>query len=177
MDYGFLGFLAVAGVVAAVWALGRQSQVLGLDLFMLMVTDIVNRGELTAVQKRHDTETVYRKHAGKTVSLVGMLEDVFPNRAVVTTPSSRSFPRLGFDILRIRDERLRSLSKGKAVTLRGRLPRWSGTPEIESLPEQLRDARVFGDGRWYPVKNVFVARAAGGQKAPAAVAENQKGKT
>jgi len=165
MDYGFVALMLVAGFVAAAWALGRQTQVLGIDAFVLIIMDIVNSSELTAVQKRHASEAVYRKHAGRTVSLVGAIEDVFPNRAVVMSTASRTFPRVGFDILRIRDEQLRALSKGKSVTLRARLPKATGVPAVESLPEALWDAKVFCGGRWYPVKNVFVARAPGAGKA------------
>jgi hypothetical protein len=114
--------------------------------------------QLTAAQKLHLAEIAYRGFSDNIVSLVGGVQDVFPNNAIVMKTSSRDLPLVGIELGRVSAEDLRAFDKGKAVTLRVRLPGWERYSSVVGLPAGFRDARLFYGGRWFGVKSTYRVR-------------------
>jgi hypothetical protein len=158
MDYGLIGLAFVAVVIAIAAYFARPSKVLPLDELLARLAHIQNDAELTAAQKLHLAEIAYRGFSSYVVSVVGGVQDVFPNASIVMKTSSRELPLVGIELARVSPEELRAFDKGKAVTLRVRLPGWEKYSSVVGLPVGFRDARLFYAGRWYGVKSTYRVR-------------------
>ena len=158
MDYGLIGLLVVAGIIAGAVYFARPAKVLSLDELLGRLAHIQNDSQLTAAQKLHLAEIAYRGFSSYVVSLIGGVHDVFPNAAIVMKTSSKDLPLVGIELSRISAEELRAFNKGKAVTLRVRLPGWERYSSVVGLPAGFRDAKLFYGGRWYGVKSTYRVR-------------------
>ena len=178
MDAGLIGLLLIAAVIGAAAYFARPTKVLPLDELLGRLAHIQADSQLTAAQKLHLAEIAYRGFSGYVVSLVGGVQDVFPNNAIVMKTSSRDLPLVGIELGRITAEDLRAFDKGKAVTLRVRLPGWERYSSVVGLPAGFRDARLFYAGRWYGVKSTYRVRDPSEPRTgehPAATATNRTG--
>lgn len=153
-----MGLVFVAVVLAIAAYFVRPRKVLPLDELVGRLASIQADAQLTAAQKLHLAEIAYRGFSGFVVSLVGGVHDVFPNAAVVMKTSSKDLPLVGVELSRISPEELRAFTKGKAVTLRVRLPAWDRYTSVVGLPAGFRDAKLFYGGRWYGVKSTYRVR-------------------
>ena len=158
MDYGLLGLLFVAVVIAVAAYFARPSKVLPLDELLARLAHIQADAQLTAAQKLHLAEIAYRGFSSYVVSVVGGVQDVFPNASIVMKTSSKELPLVGIELSRVSTGELRAFDKGKAVTLRVRLPGWEKYSSVVGLPAGFRDARLFYGGRWYGVKSTYRVR-------------------
>lgn len=158
MDLGILGLVVVAAVVIGAAIYARPGKVLPLDELLTRLSSIHADPNLTAAQKHHLTEIAYHGFESSTVSIIGGVHDVFPNNAIVIKTSTRELPLIGVELGRVSPEDLRAFNKGKAVTLRVRLPRWAEFSDIVGLPARFADARLFYGGRWYAVKGTYRVR-------------------
>ena len=158
MDAGLLGLLVVAGVIAAAIYFARPSKVLPLEELLTRLATIQADPQLTAAQKLHLAELAYRGFESFTVSVVGGVQDVHAPGAVVMKTSSKELPLIGVELARVAPAELRAFDKGKAVTLRVRLPAWSRYSDIVGLPAGFRDARLFYAGKWFGVKSTYRVR-------------------
>ena len=158
MDAGLIGLFVVAAMIGGAAYLVRPAKVLPLDELLERLASIQADSQLTAAQKLHLAEIAYRGFASYTVSLVGGVHDVFPNNAVVMKTSSRDLPMVGVELSRVSADELRAFEKGKAVTLRVRLPGWERYSGVVGLPAGFRDAKLFYGGRWYGVKSTYRVR-------------------
>ena len=155
MDLGIVGLLVVAAIVAGAVLFGRPKPALPLDQLLARLSDISANPTLTAVQKRHQAEVAYRAYESKTVSVIGVVDDVFPNGSVTMRTSSRELPAVGVELSRVSPDQLRSFMKGKAITLRARLPGWNKFTDIAELAPGLHGAKAFCGGKWYGVKATY----------------------
>ena len=158
MDFGIIGLLVVAAAVAGAAFFARPRKVLPLEELLMRLHSIQNDAQLTAAQKLHLAEIAYGGFATSVVSVIGGVEDVFPAASIVMKTSSRALPLIGIELNRVSPEELRAFDKGKAVTLRVRLPSWSRYSDVVGLPAGFRDARLFYSGRWYGVKSTYRVR-------------------
>lgn len=158
MDYGLIGLVVVAAVIAGAAYFVRPTKVLPLGELLARLASIQSDPQLTSAQKLHLAEITYRGFSGNTVSLVGSVHDVFPAGAIVMKTSSRELPLVGVELGRIAPEDLRAFDKGKSVTLRVRLPAWERYASIVGLPAGFREAKLFYAGRWYGVKSTYRVR-------------------
>ena len=158
MDAGLIGLLVIAAVVGVVVYFARPTKVLPLDELLARLASINADAQLTAAQKLHLSEIAYRGFSNYVVSLVGGVHDVYPNSAIVMRTSSRDLPLVGVELSRVSPEQLRAFDKGKAVTLRVRLPGWERYSSVVGLPAGFRDAKLFYAGRWYGVKSTYRVR-------------------
>ncbi|MGH8482760.1 MAG: hypothetical protein ACRES8_09890 [Nevskiaceae bacterium] len=158
MDAGVIGLLMVLAVIGVALYFARPRKVLPLDELLARLASIHNDPQLTSTQKLHLAEIAYRGFSGYAVSLVGGVQDVFPNNAVVMKTSSHELPLVGVELARVTPEELRAFNKGKAVTLRVRLPGWERYVSVVALPAGFRDAKLFYGGRWYGVKSTYRVR-------------------
>jgi hypothetical protein len=158
MDYGLIGLLFVAVVIAVAAFFARPSKVLPLDELLVRIAGIQDDPKLTAAQKLHLAEIAYRGFQPYWVSLVGGVHDVFPSSSIVMKTSSHDLPLVGIELARVTPEELRAFDKGKAVTLRVRLPGWEKYASVVGLPAAFREARLFYSGRWYNVKSTYRVR-------------------
>ena len=158
MDAGLVGLLVVAGIIAGAIFFARPTKVLPLEELLARLASIQGDAHLTAAQKLHLAELAYRGFESFTVSVVGGVQDVHPPAAVVVKTSSKELPLIGVELSRVSPAELRAFDKGKAVTLRARLPAWSRYTDIVGLPVGFRDARLFYRGKWYGVKSTYRVR-------------------
>jgi hypothetical protein len=158
MDAGLIGLIAVAVVIAGAVYFARPAKVLPLEELLGRLTHIHNDPQLTAAQKLHLAELAYRGFEGSTVSVVGGIHDVHANNAVIMKTASKELPLIGIELARISPDQLRTFDKGKALTLRVRLPPWARYSDIVGLPVGFREAKVFYAGRWYGVKSTYRVR-------------------
>jgi hypothetical protein len=158
MDAGLLGLIAAAGVVAGTVYFARPAKVLPLEELLARLTSIQGDPQLTGAQKLHLAELAYRGFESSTVSVVGGVHDVQGAAAVVMKTSSKELPLIGVELSRVSPEQLRVFEKGKAVTLRVRLPAWARYSDVVGLPVGFRDAKLFYAGRWYGVKSTYRVR-------------------
>jgi len=158
MDSVALGLLAIAAIVAAVVYAARPREVLPLNELLSRLTSISADPKLTAVQKHHQAEVAYRSYGSHVVSVIGGVQDVFPNASIVIKTMSRELPLVGVELSRVSPEELRSFMKGKPVTLRVKLPGWKDFSDVVGLPAAFRDAKLFCAGRWYGVKSTYRVR-------------------
>jgi hypothetical protein len=159
MDSVLIGLVAIVAIVAAVVYASRPKASLPLDELLSRLAMIAADPKLTAVQKRHEAEMVYRAYQSRQVSLVGSVHDVFPNGSIVMQTTARDLPLVGVDLSRATSEQLRALEKGRSVTLRVRLPLWKAYSDVADLPAGFHGAKVFCGGRWYGVKGTYRVRA------------------
>ena len=158
MDAGLIGLLLIAAVIGGAAFLMRPSKVLPLDELLARLASIQADAQLTAAQKLHLAEIAYRGFSNYTVSLVGGVHDVFPAASIVMKTSARDLPLVGVELSRVSPEELRAFDKGKAVTLRVRLPGWERYSSVVGLPAGFRDAKLFYGGKWYGVKSTYRVR-------------------
>jgi len=158
MDWGILGLVVVAAVVIGAAIYARPGKVLPLDELLGRMASIHADPGLTAAQKHHLAEIAYHGFETSTVSVIGGVHDVFANNAVVIKTSARELPLIGVELARVSPDELRAFNKGKAVTLRVRLPRWKEFSDIVGLPARFSDAKLFYGGRWYAVKSTYRVR-------------------
>ena len=158
MDAGLIGLFVVAAIIGGAVYFARPSKVLPLDELLGRLASIQADPQLTAAQKLHLAEIAYRGFSSYVVSLVGGVHDVFPNNSIVMKTSSRDLPLVGVELSRVSADELRAFDKGKAVTLRVRLPGWERYSSVVGLPAGFSDARLFYAGRWYGVKNTYRVR-------------------
>jgi hypothetical protein len=158
MDAGLIGLVLIAAVIGGAALFMRPSKVLPLDELLGRLATINSDPQLTAAQKLHLAEIAYRGFSNYTVSLVGGVHDVFPAASIVMKTSARELPLVGVELSRVSAEELRNFDKGKAVTLRVRLPGWERYSSVVGLPAGFRDARLFYGGKWYGVKSTYRVR-------------------
>jgi len=158
MESVVVGLLAIAAIVVAVVYAARPREVLPLDELLSRLTSIGIDPKLTAAQKRHLAEIAYHGFESNVVSVIGGVQDVFPNGSIVMKTSSRELPLIGVELSRVSPEELRSFMKGNAVTLRVKLPGWKDYSDVVGLPAGFRDAKLFCGGRWYGVKSTYRVR-------------------
>jgi hypothetical protein len=158
MDAGLIGLLVVAAIIAGAIYFARPSRVLPLEELLARLASIQADPQLTAAQKLHLGELAYRGFESFTVSVVGGVHDVHAPGAVVLKTSSKELPLIGVELARVAPAELRTFDKGKAVTLRVRLPAWSKYSDIIGLPIGFRDAKLFYGGKWYGVKSTYRVR-------------------
>jgi hypothetical protein len=158
MDLGILGLAVIAAVVIGAAIYARPGKVLPLDELLGRMASINADPTLTAAQKHHLAEIAYHGFETSTVSVIGGVHDVFGNNAVIIKTSARELPLIGVELARISPEELRAFNKGKAVTLRVRLPRWKEFSDIVGLPARFSDAKLFYAGKWYGVKGTYRVR-------------------
>ena len=158
MDSVVIGLLATAAIVAAVVYGARPRKALPLDELLAHLARIDASSELTAVQKRHQAEVAYRAYQHRIVSVIGVVDDVFPNGSVTMRTSSRDLPAVGMELNRVSNEQLRQFMKGKAITLRVKLPDWRKFTDVADLAPGFHGAKAFFAGRWYPVKATYRVR-------------------
>ena len=158
MDPGIIGLLLVAVVVAGAAFFFRPRATLSLDELLARLSELEGNAALTAVQKRHEAEIVYRLFEDKTVSLLGAIEDVFPNGSVTMHTTSRDLPLVGVELNGVSGAHLRSLEKGRTFTLRAKLPGWKKFTAVADLPAGFHGAKAFCAGHWYPVKSTYRVR-------------------
>jgi hypothetical protein len=158
MDAGLIGLLVIAAIIGGAAFFMQPSKVLPLDELIARLASIQSDAQLTAAQKQHLAEIAYRGFSSYRVSLVGGVHDVFPGSSIVMKTSVRDLPLVGVELSRVSAEELRSFDKGKAVTLRVRLPGWERYSSVVGLPAGFRDAKLFYGGRWYGVKSTYRVR-------------------
>lgn len=158
MDAGLVGLALVAGIIAGAIYFARPSKVLPLEELLNRLVTIQADGQLTAAQKLHLAELAYRGFESFTVSVVGGVHDVRAPGAVVLKTASKELPLIGVELSRVSPAELRTFDKGKAITLRVRLPAWSRYSDVIGLPAGFRDARLFYGGKWYGVKSTYRVR-------------------
>ena len=158
MDAGLAGLILVVGIIAgAIW-FARPAKVLPLEELLNRLASIHADPQLTAAQKQHLAELAYRGFESFTVSVVGGVHDVHPPGAVVLKTASKDLPLIGIELSRVSPAELRAFDKGKALTLRVRLPAWSRYSDVVGLPAGFRDAKLFYGGKWYGVKSTYRVR-------------------
>ncbi|MGQ0586604.1 MAG: hypothetical protein ACT4PK_05335 [Gammaproteobacteria bacterium] len=158
MDIGIIALIVIAAIVGGAAFFARPRNVLPLEELLMRLHSIQNDAQLTAAQKLHLAEIAYRGFEANTLSVIGGVHDVFPAASIVMKTSSRSLPLIGVELSRVSPEELRAFDKGKAVTLRVRLPGWAHYSDIVGLPAGFKDARLFYAGRWYGVKSTYRVR-------------------
>ena len=158
MDFGIIGLVVVAAVVIGAAIVVRPRKVLPMDELLARLASIHSDPQLTAAQKHHLAEIAYHGFEECMVSIVGGVHDVFPNGAIVMKTAARELPLIGVELARVSPAELRAFEKGKAVTLRARLPAWREFSEVVGLPARLTDARLFYAGRWHGVKGTYRVR-------------------
>jgi len=158
MDWGILGVAVVAAVVIGAAIYARPAKVLPLDELLTRLASIHSDPNLTAAQKHHLAEIAYHGFESSTVSVIGGVHEVFPNNAIVIKTSTSALPLIGVELGRVSPDELRAFNKGKAVTLRVRLPRWAEFSDVVGLPARFSDAKLFYGGRWYAVKGTYRVR-------------------
>lgn len=158
MDAGLIGLLVVAAIIAGALLFARPARVLPLEELLARLASIQADPQLTAAQKQHLAELAYHGFESVMVSVVGGVHDVHAPGAVVIKTGSKELPLVGVELARVAPEQLREFNKGKAVTLRVRLPAWSRYSDVVGLPAGFRDARLFYGGRWYGVKSTYRVR-------------------
>ena len=158
MDAGLIGLLAVAAIIAGAVYFARPTKVLPLEELLGRLASIHADPQLTAAQKLHLAELAYRGFESFTVSVVGGVQDVHAPGAVVVKTSSKELPLIGVELARVSPAELRAFDKGRAVTLRVRLPAWSRYTDVVALPAGFRDAKLFYGGKWYGVKSTYRVR-------------------
>jgi hypothetical protein len=158
MDYGLLGLLFVAAVIAAAVYFARPSKVLPLDELLSRLASIHADAQLTAAQKLQLSEIAYRGFSAYVVSLTGGVHEVHPNGSVVIKTVSRELPLVGAELAHFSQELLASFEKGHALALRVRLPPWERYSSVVGLPAGFREARLYYAGRWHGVKNTYRVR-------------------
>jgi len=158
MDTIVVGLLATVAIVAAVVYATREREVLPLDELLSRLTSIQADSQLTAAQKQHLCEIAYRGFQDSVVSVIGGVQDVFPNASIVMKTLSRELPLIGVELARVSPEELRAFNKGKEVTLRVKLPGWENFSEAVGLPARFTEAKLFYGGRWYGVKSTYRVR-------------------
>jgi hypothetical protein len=158
MDFVVVGLLTTAAIVVAVVYAMRPQKVLPLDELLSRLTSISADATLTAAQKRHLAEIAYQGFEDCIVSVIGSVQDVFPNGAVVMRTVSHELPLVGIELNNVKPGELRGFMKGNAVTLRVRLPGWKNFSDVVGLPAGFRDARLFYGGRWHGVKSTYRVR-------------------
>jgi len=158
MDFGIVALIVIAALVGGAALFARPRNVLPLEELLLRLHSIQNDAQLTAAQKLHLAEIAYRGFESSIVSVIGGVHDVFPAASVVMKTSSRSLPLIGVELNRVSPEELRAFEKGKAVTLRVRLPGWAHYSDVVGLPAGFKDSRLFYAGRWYGVKSTYRVR-------------------
>lgn len=161
MDSVVVGLLVTAAVVAAAVYAAHPRKMLPLDELLACLARINGSTQMTAVQKRHEAELTYRYYVGRPVSLLGSVQDVFPNGSIVMQTAPRDLPAVGIELSRVSGDQLRGIMKGKAITLRVKLPEWKAFADVAELPAGFRDANVYCGGRWYGVKGTYRVRADG----------------
>jgi hypothetical protein len=167
---GLVGLVVAVAIVVAAFLLMRPKQTLPIDELLARLTHISGDANLTAVQKRHLAELAWKSYAGKVVSVIGVIEDVFPNGSITMKTSARELPRVGVELARASAEELRGIMKGKSITLRAKLPGWKEHADVADLLPGFHGAKAFCAGQWYPVKATYKVRPDVGAASAATVA-------
>lgn len=158
MDFSIVGLFVIAAIVAGAAYFLRPPKVLPLHELLARLTSINADPQLTAAQKIHLCEIAYNGFEANLVSILGTVQDVFPNAAVVIRTAAPELPLIGIELARVSAEELRAFSKGKTVTLRARLPAWKAFTEIVGLPASFREPKLFYGGVWHGVKSTYRVR-------------------
>ena len=158
MDAGLVGLIVVGGIIGVALFFARPTKILPLEELLGRLASIQADPQLTAAQKLHLAQLAYRGFESHTVSVVGGVQDVHAPGAVVMKTSSKELPLIGVELSRVSPAELRSFDKGKALTLRVRLPAWSKYSDVVGLPVGFRDAKLFYAGKWYGVKSTYRVR-------------------
>ena len=158
MDTGLIALVVVAAIVAGAFFMTRPRHSVPIDGLLTSLTAIAGDASLTAVQKRHQAEVAWGAYAGKVVSVLGVVEDVYPNGSITMQTSARELPLVGIELARVSAEALRGIMKGKSITLRAKLPGRKEYADLADLLPGLHDAKAFCAGHWYPVKSTYKVR-------------------
>jgi hypothetical protein len=158
MDAAVIALLVVIAAIVGAMLFARPTKVLPLEELLTRLSSIQADPQLTAAQKLHLAEIAYHGFESSIVSIVGGVHDVFPAASIVMKTTSRELPLIGVELARVSPEQLRAFDKGKAVTLRVKLPGWSRYSDVVGLPVAFRDARLFYAGQWYGVKGTYRVR-------------------